>query len=88
MQRHELDLTSLIAGLLFVGMAILFLSDLVGTIDLHVRWVWPALLMGLGVALLASGPTRRNGNGHGHGAERGTETGHGRDAEALDPEPE
>lgn len=63
MQRHDLDLTSLIAGGLFVGLALLFFTDLLGTIDLHMRWVWPVLLMGLGVALLASGPSRRNGGG-------------------------
>lgn len=63
MERHDLDLTSLISGLLFVGLAILFLADRVDAIDLQVRWVWPALLIGLGVALLASGSGRRNGNG-------------------------
>lgn len=59
MKRHDLDLTSLIAGVLFVGLGVLFLTDLLGSINLQVRWVWPALLIGLGVALLASG--RRNG---------------------------
>lgn len=64
MERHDLDLTSLIAGILFLGLGTLFLSDLVGSINLQVRWVWPALLIGLGVALLASG--RRNGTNHAH----------------------
>lgn len=62
MERHDLDLTSLISGLLFVGLGVLFLSDRVGAIDLQVRWVWPGLLIGLGIALLAGG-TRRNGDG-------------------------
>lgn len=52
MRPHRLDPTSLIAGLLFVGLGLVFLSDQAGTIDLEVRWIWPALLIGLGVALL------------------------------------
>jgi cell wall-active antibiotic response 4TMS protein YvqF len=53
--RHDLDLTSLIAGLLFVALGLVFLSDRTGLIDLDVRWIWPSLLMGLGIAGLASG---------------------------------
>ena len=54
MQRHDLDPTSLVAGLLFAGLGLAFLFDGIGALDLEVRWVWPALLIGLGVALLAS----------------------------------
>lgn len=56
MRPHRLDPTSLIAGFLFVGLGLVFLSDQAGTIDLEVRWIWPALLIGLGIALL--GPRR------------------------------
>jgi hypothetical protein len=53
-RRHDLDPMSLVAGLLFVCLGLAFLSEDVGALDLQVRWVWPALLIGLGVALLAS----------------------------------
>lgn len=57
MERHELDLTSLISGVLFVGLGLLFLTDRIGGFDLPVRWIWPVLLIGLGLAFLASGQT-------------------------------
>lgn len=50
MRRHDLDLTSAIAGLVFVALGLAFLFD--ATLD--VRWVAPALLIGLGVAGLAA----------------------------------
>lgn len=60
MERHDLDLTSLIAGILFVAVGAFFLADQLEAVDLEVRWVWPALLIGLGVALLFP---RANGSG-------------------------
>ena len=62
MKHHDLDATSLLSGLLFVGLALLFLADQVDAIDLQGRWIWPTLLIGLGLALLASGGGRRNGD--------------------------
>lgn len=55
MHRHELDATALIAGVLFLGFGLLFLADRVTSLELQARWIWPALLIGLGVALLAAG---------------------------------
>lgn len=50
MKRHETDLTSLVAGLTFCGIAIAYLlGELVGR-GLDLRWVVPILLIGLGVA--------------------------------------
>lgn len=57
MQPHELDLTSLVAGVLFSGLALSFLADVADLWNLRLEWVWPILLIGLGVALLA--PSRR-----------------------------
>ena len=52
MQPHDLDLTSLIAGVLFSGLAISFLADGLELFNLRLEWVWPILLIGLGLALL------------------------------------
>jgi hypothetical protein len=63
-RRHDLDPMSLVAGLLFVGFGLAFLSDDVGALDLQVRWVWPALLIGLGVALLTARRSTREAGEH------------------------
>ncbi|MGH9222237.1 MAG: hypothetical protein ACRD2W_00170 [Acidimicrobiales bacterium] len=53
MPSHDLDALSLIAGVAFGGSALVFLIDS-GT-ALSGRWVWPILLIVIGVAgLLAS----------------------------------
>ena len=41
---------ALVAGLLFIALGVLFLLDRAGNINLDVRWIWPLLLIGLGVA--------------------------------------
>ena len=58
MQRHDLDLTSLIPGALFTALAVGFLADGLDAWDLQVAWVWPVLLIGLGLALLVPGRSR------------------------------
>lgn len=64
MRRHELDATALIAGVLFVGLGSLFLADRVTSLDVEARWIWPVLLIGLGLALLAAGRSSVNGADH------------------------
>ncbi|MDQ1375431.1 MAG: hypothetical protein QOJ09_2769 [Actinomycetota bacterium] len=57
MQRHDLDPLSLVSGVLFAGLGILFLLDEAGSVTVQPRWVWPLVLIALGVAgLLASRP--------------------------------
>jgi hypothetical protein len=52
-RRHDLDLTSLLAGLLLVALGLVTLvGDAVG-LRLDARWMLPAVLVGLGVAGLA-----------------------------------
>ena len=59
MEPHRLDPLSLVGGLLFAGLGVLFLLDEAGTVNMHPRWVWPLVLIALGVAgLLASRPRR------------------------------
>jgi hypothetical protein len=41
---------ALVAGGLFIVLGLLFLVDRASGIDLNVRWIWPLLLIGLGVA--------------------------------------
>jgi hypothetical protein len=44
---------ALVAGGLFIVVGTLFLVGHLNGVDLNVRWLWPALLIGLGVAGLA-----------------------------------
>ena len=41
---------ALVAGVLFIVLGALFLLDRASGINLDVRWIWPLLLIGLGVA--------------------------------------
>ena len=57
MQRHDLDVLALVGGLLFGGLGVLFALDAADSVDVQARWVWPILLIGLGIGgLLASRP--------------------------------
>jgi len=41
---------ALVAGGLFIVLGVLFLVDWASGINLNVRWIWPFLLIGLGIA--------------------------------------
>jgi hypothetical protein len=61
MQPHELDPFAFVGGLLFSGLGVLFLLDEAGSIAVSPRWIWPLVLIALGVAgLLASRPKRED----------------------------
>jgi chloramphenicol 3-O-phosphotransferase len=71
MRRHEANISALLSGLLFIGLGVYALavgSDRLGD---ALRWVWPVLLLGLGVALLAGSSRRQHRAGDEVGAERG-----------------
>jgi hypothetical protein len=72
MRRHELDPVSLTFGFAFTGLGLLFL---VGRADqaFRLRWIWPILLLVLGVGILAD-----------LARQRGPED----DAAAVNPPPE
>lgn len=54
MKRHPFDLVSFVPGVLAVAIAVVALADGL-TIDLLTTdWVWPTVLVGLGVLILAS----------------------------------
>jgi hypothetical protein len=53
MRKHELDLTSLVAGLVFVAIAVVYLVAAGTNVHVDAGWVLPFGLVGLGVAGLA-----------------------------------
>lgn len=53
MRRHELDLVSLVAGVLFTGAAAAFLVGELTDVRVDPAWVVPVVLVGLGLAGLA-----------------------------------
>lgn len=57
MGRHSIDLLSLTAGLLFLGVGLLLLSGGLGGLDLE--WAGPAVAIGLGVMILVASRPRR-----------------------------
>lgn len=56
----RVNMTSLVSGVLFVALGVLFLLDRLGVIALSAGFVWPLLLIGLGVAVLAGGRRHRD----------------------------
>lgn len=74
MKTHKFDSLSFLAGLVItaIGLAFLLLPDLDGIISLFVdagSWFWPALLMAVGIAVLAPLAARRRGATRVAGAE-------------------
>jgi hypothetical protein len=66
MRRHDFDPIAFVFGLAFTGLGLLFL---VGRFDLfnHARWLWPGLLVVLGLAVLVGA---RGRGAHGGDASR------------------
>ena len=57
MRRHDLDWVSLIAGLLFTGLALLYVVGYLTDRSLDGRVVWPLVLVALGGAGVAAAIT-------------------------------
>lgn len=63
MTRHRLDTLSLVSGLLFTAIGVAALFDAIDLDVFTTDWVWPAVLIGAGVAVLLTltsreGPSR------------------------------
>ena len=71
MQRHEANLTGLLSGLLFIGIGVYTLAAGADRVGDALRWLWPVMLLGLGVALLVGPSARQHRSGDEVGAERG-----------------
>jgi len=54
MTRHEVDVVSLVSGLLIVLLAGLFLLNDLTTVSVDARWVGPLVLLGVGAAGLVA----------------------------------
>lgn len=61
MERHDLDPLSLIFGIAFVGLASTGLFESVDFSPIQARWVWPAILIIAGVAVLLTSVRRPAG---------------------------
>lgn len=61
MKRHPTDLLSLLPGLLFVTIATVALAGGLTVDLLSADWVWPSVLIALGVLVLASAGLGRRG---------------------------
>jgi hypothetical protein len=59
-ERHRFDILSFVFGLLFVLVAIVGLTDLVELTWLDLRWIGPAVLVGLGLVLVLTAGRGRN----------------------------
>jgi len=49
MNRHQVDATSLISGLVFAGVALVYLIAENSALEVDVRWALPLALIGLGI---------------------------------------
>ncbi len=54
MRRHELDLLSLLSGLGFIALGVVFLAGWFDASVLRLRWIGAGLLLVLGLGLLLS----------------------------------
>ena len=70
MRRHRTNLTGLLCGLLYIGVGVYALAAGPSRLGDTLRWVWPIMLLGVGVALLA-GSTSQDGSRDEIGPERG-----------------
>ena len=61
MERHDLDVLSLFAGLVFVAIAVIGLTDAFALTAADLRWIGPFALVAFGVVLVATAGRGRRG---------------------------
>jgi hypothetical protein len=76
MKRHELDVVSLVSGLLFTGLAVVFALNALGWVTFDIRVVPATVLIVLGIAGISASVVKTS-----HAAEPESET-------EAEPEPE
>jgi hypothetical protein len=59
-RREQPNPGALVAGGLFIVVGVVFLVDHAADVDLNLQWIWPMLLIGLGIA----GLVRARPRGH------------------------
>ena len=57
MRRHDLDWVSLIAGVVFLGFAVIYAVASLADISVDGRFVWPIVFVALGAAGIATAVT-------------------------------
>ena len=60
MSEPRLDATSLVAGLVLIGVGVVLLLDRLDVLDVRFGYLWPLLLAAVGAILVASGLARRD----------------------------
>jgi hypothetical protein len=59
MIRERLDTSGVIAGLIFIGLGVVFLLDRLDVWDLRFEIIWPAVLVGVGALIVLGALLRR-----------------------------
>lgn len=80
MKRHDLDVVSLVAGLLFAGLALAYGIGAYTDLRLDPRYVFPLVVIGLGLAGLAAAVTAQRRSDAATGSGEVTASGGGSDA--------
>ena len=63
---RDLNATSLIAGIVFIVLGVLFLLDRLSVLALSGRYVWPVVLVAVGVAIIVGSGSRTHHPFHHH----------------------
>lgn len=57
---RDFNVTSLVAGIVFIVLGVLFLLDRLGVLTLSGQYVWPIVLVAIGIAIIFGGERRRH----------------------------